>query len=113
VCVCVCVCVCLGVAQMFERVSTLLHPFRDITFDVFGHASEQANENKIMWDGMMQTFEEQVTALQCSVCAQCVLSACSTQLLLPYCAPVEPYWVAVLHAKPNLRQVFQVKACKT
>ena len=50
---------------MFERVSTLLHPFSNITFDVFGHASEQAIENKIIWDGMMQTFEEQVTALPC------------------------------------------------
>ena len=48
---------------MCERVSDMLTPFRNIAFDIFDNSSEQVNENKILWDGLIATFEAQVVAI--------------------------------------------------
>jgi len=48
---------------MSESVSDLLTPFRKIKFDIFDNSNEQVNENKILWDGLMATFEAQVVAI--------------------------------------------------
>jgi len=48
---------------MHERVSDMLKPFLEIHFDIFDNAGEHMHENKILWDGLMATFEAQVAAI--------------------------------------------------
>jgi len=48
---------------MSGSVSDILTPFCKIKFDIFDNSNEQVNENKILWDGLMATFEAQVVAI--------------------------------------------------
>jgi hypothetical protein len=48
---------------MSGSVSDILTPFRKIKFGIFDNSNEQVDENKILWHGLVATFEAQVVAL--------------------------------------------------
>ena len=48
---------------MSGSVSDILTPFRKIKFGIFDNSNEQVDENKILWHGLVATFEAQVVAI--------------------------------------------------